>query len=297
MTEFKKAEQEIERLLGKLPGRPKRRGHIRLSFSKSGDISRSGSFKYGRFRANKEMDIHDALATTCKNDWDYLRLFTDLFEASKSEPHGPIYSAEISIENKIFSFQYWWMNDPELTPTTVRRTERGDIPSFMFIKHFNKQLLDLVDDDQVFYCLEDVIYTSIEKNIAPHTDLIDYYAVYDWITDCLNGSWDQYFGRVTDGWSTGEFSRKEMYKAVVRALSKLDAPKALHLFEEAIGIYANISSYVEEARADMNIVKQPEQDEYDIFGRFSDIHEYVQFEIVQMIRGKIAEYEIDFRKS
>ena len=289
MDKFSDTEKDIRELfLSSLPGK-KKSGSFNMEFS--GGTTTYGSIKYGTKELNKELDFNDSSNQLDLNTSEIAR---DLLEASIEKDDGPLYASTITINDDNIEFTHYWMNDPELSVATVKRDHMGKIPTFMFTRKFDNELLDAVSDNQVFYSLEDIVYLAKERNIAIHPDLIEYYAVYDWITDCRNGSWNQYFRRVTDGWSKGDFSRNEMYRGVITTCGKFEFSQALDLFKEAIGIYANYVEFVDKARIELEIELEPKNEEPDIFDRFYELDNSVVEETVRLIRERIHEYKIKF---
>jgi len=204
-------------------------------------------------------------------------------EASIEKDDGPLYASTITINDDNIEFTHYWMNDPELSVATVKRDHMDKIPTFMFTRKFDNELLDAVSDNQVFYSLEDIVYLAKERNIAIHPDLIEYYAVYDWITDCRNGQTPLYLPMLL-----------EMYRGVITTCGKFEFSQALDLFKEAIGIYANYVEFVDKARVELEIELEPKNEEPDIFDRFYELDNSVVEETVRLIRERIHEYKIEF---
>ena len=293
-TDVKDIEDRIKQELTRLPG-PKRAGMLEAYFD--GHVSFGGQLKYGIVSLGRLVSIAKALDRPVTDDNSLSILLSELAEAAKHSPNGPWYALDVTIKNKTCDFKYYYMNDPELTVQNVKRTQFGRLPEFLYVKHFNKELVDAADENDIFYALENIVHKATERDVSLHEDMLDFYAIYDWITDVRNGYWGQYFGRVTDSWETGKYSRKEMYGRVIRGLNTVGETETADLFKDAIGLYSHLVEFVEEARVELGIPKpkEPNDDELnEKLSWFDDRDHQIETAVGAHIRDNIDRYEIKF---
>lgn len=294
MSDFEQAKKNIENTLLSLPGARKK---AELSINGNGGFHGGYSY-YDLFKSLRRLRA-DFLDADFQSKTAYRKLVAcvvQLFEVSNSEPFGPFYHAEVIFERGEARFEFYWKNDPGLTPVNVRKEGPfGWIPSFMFTRHFNRELVEQATDTEVYYSLESVVYTALEQDLEIHDDLISLYALYDMTTDVHNGWWDQYFRRVTDTWSTGKFSRLEMYRRILSILETLNCLDAKKFFEHAIALYAHVHNHVDEYRRELRIPKVSKESEVEKLDQLKEQFNEWEKVIASYIRTNIDDFEINFR--
>ena len=290
MDEFDIIQNRISELIALLPSNGKR-GAIEIN--ESGGMS--GYYVRRGFLKNRRLDLLGEELYSSPVVQELRRKCIDFADSSARQPYGPFYSVEIKFQDQNIEFEYFWMNDPELTPQNVKKHEHFGMPGFMFTRKFDRELIEASGDDEIYMSLYDVVYAAKRKKLHIHDDMVTWYAVYDMTTDVFNGGWDQYFRRVTDSWKVGEFSRLEMYRRVISAFERLGLENEKSLFEHLISLYAHVFDFVEEVRVSLELPKIEQQEESDALPELYEQLDTIQSKVTEAIRRNIDQYEVDFR--
>lgn len=211
-----------------------------------------------------------------------------LHDASRAEPLGPWYYAELSLraDGSCVAAYRWEGTDvasiAELVPDSL------GLPTFPFKQRLRASLLRDWPRAQLMYAIETfVVHRASAGDAVPDLHL-DLYAVGDWLADTGNGGHDQYFARTTD-YLGGRLPRVELYERAHRMLGRLPDPAGRTLFEEAVATWAHFHPRLDERRERLGIAGRPRVEQSDLDGRFHQASSGIEAALCDFVAAHLDE--------
>ena len=231
-----------------------------------GTVGMSGKLSGGTI-IKKELWANDFANSI---NWDATDKLSNLYEASKQHPHGPIYRCNIEFVKGHSTFRYYFERSPIQSLSDIAKDSHGTYPLFAYRRYFTEELIDASEKGDLRIGHQALIEVLLLKGANVPEHHMEFYALNDFIGDFLNGGLNQYFSR-SISWDSARYERTKLYPRVDKALTKLGREDAKDMFEEAIALFAHYNEPVEAARKQMNIPALPKQEESDIGSRFWEI--------------------------
>ncbi|MFZ6643948.1 DMP19 family protein [Undibacterium sp. TC4M20W] len=263
-------------------------GTIRCKLD-SGFIGYSGSITSGE-KDRVKTDIYDLTSDTQEYEGSFSQLMEALWDASRSEPLGPLYHCNIDVlpEGGI-QLHYFWEGTPFSSVRELETDSRRSAPSFVYRRRYDAALISQIKD----YELDDGLYFFIPARVEagkPISEpMLEIYATLDWQGDVNNGAMNQYFARAQS--DTSGIERAHLYGPTYRGLQRIGHEAGAALYAESIALYAHFHDRVEQARAALGIAALPKTEQTDIMSRYYAINDSIESARRAYIRAHIAGLE------
>lgn len=283
---MKTIENEISKAILNCAKSKKATGLIKCEAS-DGSTGYTGSISYGYF-IKRKYDACQLIDVTNKNN--LCEMLSNLRDASAKSKGGPWYRLNIRIKNSEVFFDYFFENEPFSSFNDIERDMHGNIPGFIKEKYFNSEIIALMSDAEVDFCLNYFVPTQMKNGNGINPVLLEIYATLDWESDVNNGTMNQYFGRDMD-YST-DIPRVDLYEKVICGLNAIGMHDAAKLFEESISLFSHLYPEIDEVRKRLGIKQIEFNEDSDIMTRYHYLREGFEKHRVDFIRKNIKSLEV-----
>lgn len=250
-----------------------------------GVVGMSGQLQGGTLR-KKQVSGSDFAESI---NWDAMEELSNLYEASKAHPHGPIYKCTIKFEKGRVTFRYYFEKAPIHSLSDISKDLHNSYPLFAYRRYFTEELIEASDKGDLRIGHKALIEVLLPEGVDIAEHHMEFYAVNDFISDFLNGGLNQYFARSVT-WDSARYERVKLYPRLRRALTKLGRDDVKDMFDEAIAIYAHYETHVEEGRRNMEISAVPKLEESDIGPRFWDLIDDLEEEAERYMKANKSKF-------